>query len=52
MFRPTWVIFRINTCNILKRQYTFLSVDTELSVYKFITLRVKILFERLIKNKW
>jgi len=33
-----WVIFRRNACKTLKRQYTLLFVNTDITFHKFVTL--------------
>jgi len=40
MFRPVWVIFRLNTRKTLKRQYTLFSVNVDIFIYKFITYSI------------
>lgn len=52
MFRPTWVIFKLNTRKTLKDKYTLLSMNTVVSVYELLTLLCKVLkclFKVLLK---
>jgi len=45
-----WVIFRLNTFKTLKRQYTLLSVNVDISIYKFITnYRLQYVLKYLLK---